>query len=507
MTQSLGYWLRPSNWRPKQYPSWYRNQVLLAPTIARDPDPKSFWVTILRGYLAPGLSLALLLVHVVDRDARALLACLGWSLSTLGLLLPARWLAAPWVRAGHVRGAFRAMRLTEVDPEARASAVAVAALAAARREKPEPSELEFLRSELTAASPRGSRGVLAHALVSALAGDVRTARALFELVERTPRRLFDGFTRNVATTWLAADDARCGEFERLARRTDPRRAAAQRGSEVAKLFGAAAQRLVGAPDAPSNGELMLTTVLLGQHRAARPLILQALKTPLDSPHARPQAPAATSELLLAALALHRDYLLENRPHERLRALLAAGRGWDAVATALEAGALARIGRDPSLEKSDIEAALALATEDIAVSSLARALPLAECSEESATLARAYDAVCDRLLAELEAHLTPLARRVAKKQARPMLEEWVEWAVLASLLERLERLGGERVRRASFPRVYQVLTSYGVWLYNERHQHRVAHAVFSWLYKEALWAEDEKAIAQSHKNALCRPVLL
>lgn len=145
-------------------------------------------------------------------------------------------------------------------------------------------------------------------------------------------------------------------------------------------------------------------------------------------------------------------------------------------------------------------ALDLAARDLATVALTRELPLESALGNGVILERVYDQVCERLFEELEARVAPLRTRVREQRGRSEIEEWLEWATLQQALSRAYALGGERVRRGSFSGIYSDVTSYAVWLYNQRRQHLLAHTLFRWLLAEARWVKDDAAIRLCRENA-------
>jgi hypothetical protein len=496
--------------RETPVPKAWRDALVPAPTTPRDPEGASAWVALLRVYGSlGGLAFCIWLLLHVSVNQRAVALAFAVAVAALVAFAPARWFAAPLVRRGSVRRAFRLLRLTSLDAERRSAAIVAGALALAHRApgSDHSRELSFLEQQLGLAEPRGARGIVAYALLRALRGDPTSARSLFEMIHAAAPRIFDSFTRRIALTWLGADCARRGDFGRLARLFHPAQRSTRRAPAIAKLLGAIAHRLLQTADADSDRALRRRHWFAPHRRATRALLERALSVPrLPRPElVTKNWPSQTpQEALVTALIAHKAWLAgaaNATEPAKAQALLDAARAWDA----LEASAVDLDEADPKKPShSDIEQLLATATSDLAMSSLERDIPLAALAGKSETLERAYDQVCERLFREIDAHVEPVSRRARDDRARNALEEWVEWAGLHRTIERAHRLGGDRVRHGAFAELHTDLTNYAVWLYNVRRQHLVAHTIFHWLLAEARYVNDEKAIALCAKNIRVQP---
>lgn len=484
----------------------WRDAHARVPSVPRDPEGAVAWVALLRLF-AGVLPLDAFLLTVPDGAKVRVWAVLPILLATSTLVFcPARWLSWPLVRRGATREAFRLMRLLALDAERRAAAVSVAALALARHDEPSRThahELAWLEAELALAIPRGSRGIVAYALLRALRGDHESTRALFEMVAASAPKIFERATRRLASSWLVADYARRGEFGRIARLFRAPGLFSPRASAFAKLLAAVSARLVASPNAPSNRVIRLRHWLTPHRRATRPLVERALAAKVPAPASFPSFEQSATPLA-RALAAHKAWLVDassgSEPLQR-HCLTAAGRAWDELEDWLQTGPDSASGA-PGRE--ELEQMLGLATADLVASTTARDVPLGPLAGESSVLERAYDQVCEQLFETIEQRVAPLRERVQEKRGLPAIEEWLEWATLLQAVSRAHHLGGERVRRGAFAGLHSDVTSYAVWLYNERRQHLLAHTLFRWLLVEARWAQDEAAIRLCADNSRIYP---
>lgn len=457
---------------PKAIPKAWRDARLGAPSVARDPDPSTSWVLFLR--VLAGTFTACLLALVPRRGPLHPLVMLAVAVAaTVVIFAPGRWLALPAARRGAARRAFSLMRITSIETERRASAVVLGALGLASRSASDATvldELPFFEQELERAVPRGSEGVLAHALLRALRGDRVSAGSLFALMVFSPPSIFSRFARRVALRWLVANHAREGKLWRI----EP-------------LLAMKPRRWL------NEGPLAS--------------LVEHLRSEWAAP---PSAPAAsTGNLLERALDAQRRCLLIPAAASSTRCaemLVGATRAWDE----LEVGIAGTAG-EPSAAlgvrgatRDDLERVLTRARSELAAFALYRAVPLASLVGNGETSTRVHDLVSEELFATITLHLEAVARIVSDERTRPEIEEWLEWATVRAALELAHRIGGERVRRGSFTSVYLGLTSYAAWLYNQQRMHLLAHAIFRFLLAEARFTGDEEALRLCASNARVLP---
>jgi hypothetical protein len=448
-------------WRLRKMspPPAFMDAWVRGPRVPRDVEAAQGYVALGRVYA--GVACATLTASFAAwlELAQAPWKVAGSVLATVVVFMPARWLANGFVYADRPAAAFRSMRWLDLSPERLAHAVLLGALALVRRERSGPgfvAELERLERELARADPRGPIGVVTHALLRALRGDTESAAALFALIEGWPQRTTDRFARRVALRWLLGDAARRGDFAAIARRMAGRWPLPWRTPLACYALGRRAARLAALPGAGTGAR-----------------------------------PGATQDALTSALHAHRAWLagaLHHGPAAQREALLAAAVAWDGVRA--DDAAHARV--------------LEQAQRDLAETAESRGLPLAELAAQSPMLARCHDATCDRLLLDLEARCQRLRARVRERRALPVIDEWLEWAVLRRALEHAYFIGGRRVRDAIYARLYSDVTAYAVWLYNSRSLHQLSHGIFRHLLAEARLRNDPAGIELQANNVRVKP---
>lgn len=220
---------------------------------------------------------------------------------------------------------------------------------------------------------------------------------------------------------------------------------------------------------------------------------------------RPAEPAPDDgDALARAMTLHAR-MLARAPGELAAADVdRLGRAWDAA-----------LG-DPVVRRQAAERALALgaqtgewALQRVADSVEADMIALARAGEiafgeavRSALAGRAARALRDQLLSEIELASEAMRQRALEQRALPGIDEWREWLSLRALCERAGRLCGLPLRRLAFPKVHPDACKLAVWLWNQRGEKAIGHAIFRWLLDEAGAVGDERAVELQAKNVGC-----
>jgi hypothetical protein len=403
------------------------------------------------------------------------------------------------------------------DPDAVALVWAARAVAV----KPTPRALAWVLAARDRRGRIGDAEVVATGLCIA-AGDLAGARALIEsageLAEVHPA------VRELAGEWLAADDAERGAWARIAARAaSPARWPA---SPTTFLLEGVAARLTGAAGAPGRASLIAAWIEAPRRGAAWPLVRRALAADPRPRTAEPDAPApadvvrdaeaspaAPAGALHAALAAH-------------VALARRGADTPAAEVAAVAAAWDRALADPDTRIAVLSRAAALGAPadagDRVLRDLAAAAAgdLAELAERagigldgladaatapggSPTLAAAAGRVRHRLLGDLELAFARLGDRCADRAALPAIDEWRALCALRAAYDCAAEAGGLELRRLAFVHAHVAVGRLAVWLWNDRGEHVLSHAMSAWLAAEAHEVGDAQAQETHGHNARLR----
>jgi hypothetical protein len=377
--------------------------------------------------------------------------------------------------------------------EPRGAPAFFAALAAVRAPVIETRDLDWLDARLELETKMRASSVAAAGLLAAARGKPGTARRLFESIDGISWRVVPRGVRRVARTWLVADAARRGDWSRVAR--------LGRGSYFRWPHAVAsmARRLTRDPRAPSSAFLWMVWAFAPRRLATRALLRRALDTPrlaLPVPDAgEPRAESAPEEALSLALTAHAAALA--RP--TTPALLRASRAWESAAAAGSTTALLSrrvLSAGASLSADTVMArVLATAREDLS----AHAAHLAPRQGEGSLVAAIGAEARRRDLEELELAVSLLAERAKGAGSLHVLNEWMEWARLKSLCERIQPGGDAEAQRTVFAILHPALVNYGAWLFNRRSEKLLANTIFRWLLVQAKGVGDAETLALLKRN--------
>jgi hypothetical protein len=402
------------------------------------------------------------------------------------------------VPAGYHRLAFHAARYSRPGPDPQAYALCVAAWAAR-----DGAAVAWVEARRDARTPLGDAEVAATALLAAARGDVATARALLRslamLVEDHPA------VRELAGEWLACDAAERGAWRELA---DDAAAARWPATPLSYLLEGVAACRVGGSAAPSPRELWARWLVAPRHRASHALITELVT-------ASPVAPVGTepSDLgdladlvagdaasLPRAVAAHLAFDLE--PATAARLAFAVG-AWDVALGDAETRAwLTRRGLELDAPIGAIERALDEVAGAVA-DDLARAAEAAQLGAPSGRRGPVADRVGQRLrhsrLDALEAGFSRWADRRHDRVVHPAIDEWREFVALWTAYTTAVAAGGLELRRLAFPHAFAKGNHMAAWLWNQREEYAVSHAISVWLLDEARAVGDTEAIELGHRN--------
>lgn len=387
----------------------------------------------------------------------------------------------------------------------------------------------------------GADDVAAEAILAQARGDLADAHRLFAslalLGDPAPE------ARELASEWLALDDARGGRWAAILARGEARAAPARgahRSIDAMKdeptggeplwpattttyFLEAVAARLLGRDGAPSPAALWLRWLESRHRRATWPLLQRALAGAAAPPvddidldellagdgEPAPDAAPAGEVTLAVAVRAHAAAMAAAAPP----AIIAAARAWDRVLDdpAWRTGVLGRAAELGAPSDAGTRAVADL--RDQAVSDLAAAIvddaialpALAEAGAGSPVLAAAAARARHELLGRLELSIARLGTRVDDEHALPAIDEWRSFLAVHAEYTAVAAQGGLELERLAYPHVHSELTSWTVWLWNRRKEYTLSHALTSWLFERALVVGDAEAIELHGKNgAIAEP---
>jgi hypothetical protein len=435
----------------------------------------------------------------------------------LGLAPTVGWVVAEricvprgWVRPAHalVRHAHHAGG----DPGG--AALVAAARALAHQAAPRAADVAYLDATAARRGRVGDAEIAAGAALAWGRGDRAAARALFEsladLAEHHPA------VREIAGEWLAADDAERGAWRRILERAgEPTTWPA---TPTTVLLEGVAARLLGRPGAPSPTGLWARWLEAPHRRATLPLVRRALAArpaPAPTPGrparaaataaAAPDAPPPASPLaraIAAHVALARGPVTADR-------LARAAAAWDhalddadtRIAVLQRAASLGAPSTAGDRALRDLAAAAAADLAGAAGDAGLGLAPLAGAS--SPTLAEAARRARQRLLGDLELDFARLADRVDERAALPAADEWRGFLALRAAYDRAAAAGGLELRRLAFVHANTAVGRLAIWLWNQRDEYVLSHAMSAWLAAEALEVGDAHALEVHAANARLR----
>jgi len=328
------------------------------------------------------------------------------------------------------------------------------------------------------------------AFIASARRDAETARQLLRSV--VMMRENHPSVRELAGEWLACDAA-----ERHAWRELHEDAAAARypASPLTFFLEAVAARRVGASTAPGRREL-ISRWLLAPKRATTRVLLD------DAPVAKPvdDAPAAlpADKPLPAAVAAHLALAAQVSTAHLAHAVTT----WDVALSDPELKIwLAR----RALELDAPTGAVDRAVRDIATSITDDLARIANDAQLGAPPSRGPigDALAHRLrhgrLDALDAGFQRWENRKHDNERHPAIDEWREYVALRTAYDAAVAAGGLDLRRLAFPHAYTSGNKVAVWLWNDRKEFAMSHAISAWLLREAIAVGDTQAIDVCTQN--------
>ena len=459
------------------------------PSPPSNHDNSGVWAVSL-GVIAAVIHAITLLSHpfgVVD---------LGIQVVLMLILFPwffARRLFIPlgWVRPAYVMG-WAAMIRFRVDRKG--GAALAAAWALCHRRKAAPALAAFVERRLERCKPVRGAAVTAAGLLCAARGDHDGARQLLGSVAWMAATVCPHAAAGYANEWLAVDAASEGRWHKVLEL-----ARGGNRSAMTMFLAAAAARLLGQSTsrAPLIWRWLWAHDRLETWSLLRRAWAMAPATPEVSPAEPPAIDGSEAERALAAHAV----LLARGP--RLVDVVAVARRWD---EALDSASLRRRAAERALSLAAPSGEAALQSMRSAVEAdLAAALAGGDGllpSLGSGVLGRAVSQVRNQLLTEVESLSSELRQRAVDKRALRGIDEWRELVALRVACDRALRRGGTELLRLGFAKVHPDACKLAVWLWNERRERALAHAVFRWLHDLAVAVEDAEAEALQSKNLAC-----
>ena len=435
--------------------------------------------------------------------AAMLIACLLFATSVL-FAIGAWWLAIPLlvlfsvpvaqgplvrsvaVPLGWYRVAFWIGHFSSIDDS---DAYGMVCAAWAHSRKPTPAGEAWIAALRDKRKPLGDAEVVATALLVSAHGDAEGARQLMrsvlDLVEVHPT------VREIAGEWLACDAAERGDWRELA--ADAAAARFPATSLTYLLEGIAAARI---GECPSRATLYARWLFAPHRRVTK----RWLANP-DQAHEPVEAVVDAGEVdaqpLPRAVAAHIN-LASNA-----MGLGAAVTAWDAALA--DAATRAWIIRR-ALELDAPPGAAERALRDLGSAVTNELAVIADAAKLGAPASRGIvgDALARRLrhgrLDSLEQGFSRWEDRRHDGSVRASIDEWREWIALRHAYDDAVLAGGLELRRLAFPHAYKMGNSMGAWLWNERKEYALSHAIFTWLCSEAMAVGDTEAIEMLTRNS-------
>jgi len=384
-------------------------------------------------------------------------------------------------------------------------AVLAGVLAALHRGKHDPALARWLRARL-AEDRIGGAGIVALGLLAAESGDRETARVVLGSLDEIEPDICPPLARTIALDWLAADAARRGAWAELVDRIsdDPF------PTRTTRFVGLCARRMVG--ETVDRGAIVWAWLTAPRRLATFGLCWSCLRhrapaeRVLADDELRRLAANDGREPVLTALALHAEAaaLPTTQPVplpivERLAA------GWDE--------AFADFGLRGEV-RSRGEHFATEANGELLVARLQRAVArdlaalLSQCGREAegvradaGVLRRARELHFEDATESLGRSCTLLARQRGGLEPMDPAGAWIEYVRVrkAYLLATLPLAPAHRGRLYAV--VEQELRQLAAWLWNERAERGLAHAVCLFLLHEAEHVRDGEAAAYYRHNVV------
>lgn len=384
----------------------------------------------------------------------------------------------------------------------------------------------------------GTYDIAAAAVLADGRGDRADARMLFESVvllrEPAPR------ARELAAEWLALDDATHGRWEAIVERAAamarPARGAHRKPEAIEAAFAektafagetlwpptgltyfleGVAGRMLVREDAPSQLGMWVRWLESSRRREMYPMLQTALRagaarteteTETEIERSGTGTGTGTDNRLADAVGAH--MVAVGQPTES--ALVAAAKAWD---TALEdqgwrtqiAQRAIDLGAPSDAASRAAEEMRLQVVNDVASAILAAGVSLPRLGDNaSGILAAATARARAELLARLELTFEKIGGRVNEHAAIAPLDEWRSFLAVRAAYAEAARQGGVELERLAFPHAHSELTSWSVWMWNDRKEHAISHGMTTWLYERALAVGDAQAIELHGRNAQLEP---
>lgn len=433
-----------------------------------------------------------------------------WPLGCLMLIatpLVHPWLLVKWllVPLGAVRTATRVARLAGHpwfrDPVG--GSVLSGVLASLRRRRHDPARARWLRARL-ASDRLGGAGIVALGLIAADAGDRDTARRLLGTLDEIEPDICPDLARMIALDWLVADAARRGAWYELVDRIsdDPF------PTPTTRFVGMCARRMLG--EDVRRRSLVWAWLWAPRRLATAGLLFACLRT------ARP-IPRVIEDDELGALPANEG----REPVMAAMALHAEAAAWPATlpvpVPVIErlAAAWDRAFGDFGLRadvRERVDALAAKATGELVVARMQRAVArdlavlLCQAGRDAerittttGVLRRARDLQFDDASATILAACAALARK--RTDSTPTVDVWTEWVGLrrSYAVSVLPLSPGQRA--VLYGLFEQEVRTTAAWLWNDRRERGLAHAICLFLLAEAERVHDTEAAAYYRHNVV------
>lgn len=375
-----------------------------------------------------------------------------------------------------------------------------AALALAGRKERDPAAIAWVEGRLRVMRHLAADGLLARALLAEVRGQHALALRLADELTRWTAAFSSAAAGALACEWVCLELAERGEWSRI-----PLLARGATSATTRLLLEVSRQV---ADPGRAAWRLWVAWLLAPAHRKTLRVVHSALSPmPTDRIDRSSRDEARATPLHARAVALHVQALAQ--PLAQSWATIAAlARHWQAclndpaLATHFGERALTLGVRDPLALRTEFERAvrkdlaelLAKLPDDDPVS---MALP----SPVSPPLLEdALHEARSKALTELELRCSRLERRHQEKREYAPVDEWVEWAELASHYRSVTRLGDD-AHRVAFESIHHPACAWACWLQNDREERAIAHYVFRFLFEEAIAVGSEDLVKLYSDNVL------
>jgi hypothetical protein len=367
----------------------------------------------------------------------------------------------------------------------------------------------WLEAKRAARGTTGDAEIVASGLLALARGDTAGGRTLLASAGLVKER--HAAARELAAECLAAIDVEAGDFAAiLARAAQPRTWPA---SPLTILIEGCAQRITGAPGAPAPATLWTRWALAPRRRQTRALVARAIAAaprtradqpdqPAAAPATNTAEPAAAPAAWPAAITAHVDVLRARRPDRA--ALAGAARAWDAALADADVRLwlyqrAAELAAPPDTGEAATRELRAQIAADLA--ELADLAQVATVDDGSAIATEIARQARGHRLATLELAFAAWEDRARARTELPPIDEWRAFLSLRASYDQAVAAGGMELRRLAFPHALGAAGTVSAWLWNQRKEHILSHAISVWLLAEAQAVGDASAI--ENESANCR----